>query len=101
MDPNQNIILADAVVKGLENIGAKVSDMVASPDTPDIHLRALWGFHVARCWANHTRSKVIVFGPMIAWHFSDKWLFQPSPDNASTTPVRMVQGPELKKQRKR
>ena len=76
--------LAKVVKEGLHSILSIVVELGCGKDSPPPYKRGTWGWHVANVWVCHIMESVIVYGPMMAWHYSDGWTFCKAVDGGST-----------------
>ena len=84
--------LAEAVDKGLRSVGPKVSQHGCHEHCPDPFRRGAWGWHVAAKWVVQTKQKVILFGPMMSWHWMHNWSFVRDATTGRIVPQKLKTG---------
>ena len=91
----ETLKMAEAVHAGLMSISKIIVDLGCGDGKPEVYRRGAWGWHCAVAWSRHIKNRVLVFGPMMSWHFLDHWTFK-ADANGKTIVVKMVQGPDTK-----
>ena len=87
--------MAEAVPAGLLTIGDAVGKLGCGDGKETIYTRGAWGWYVAKAWSADAKNNIIVFGPMMVWHYIENLAF--IKENGQTVLLKNLQGPDNKK----